>query len=517
MKTRPLYPLTPDRGHTPLTRSLGWLTKTRLVYALAFFSLLAVQGLTDPDYFWHLRTGEYIITNGSLPSGDIFSWSALGQKWILHEWLFEVLLYGAFALGGSLAVKGMTAAIGLLAIAVVANTASRLTRNPAAAGIATCFGFVAFCSGIVPRPQLFTYLFLAIYAWKLLDFKYQRKLPELWLLPLVMIAWVNIHGGYVVGVLFIVLFVFCEWLVQRWDRSEASIARGKELRTVALIAGMTILATLVNPWFIEHWLYPFQVLGMSANAVISEWQSPDFHSPLSQAFLLLAIISVSAGLLTDRRPDITEIVIPTFFAVNAFISQRHIPIAVLMMIPFLAIALNDGAIDRVVRVWRDTAIARAYARRLAAGSDLGEKEIPLNWAILTLAACGLAIASPRFQEAQQQRLERILPVRAVDFVLANGIAGRMFNDYTYGGYLLYRMSPEQKVFIDGRADLYGDQFIADYVQVNHGKAEWKKKFEKLDVDFAIVSTDAPIRQLLLTEGTFREVYADVNHSVLVRK
>jgi hypothetical protein len=140
----------------------------------------------------------------------------------------------------------------------------------------------------------------------------------------------------------------------------------------------------------------------------------------------------------------------------------------------------------------------------------------LNWVVLLAVLVILVGYAPTFQARQQARANELLPIAAADFVLAHEITGKMFNNYDDGGYLIYRLAPARKVFIDGRADVYGDRFIADFLDIYNGKANWKEKFDKLSIDYAILGKDAPIRQLLKTDPAFKEVYFDQHYSVLLR-
>jgi hypothetical protein len=136
--------------------------------------------------------------------------------------------------------------------------------------------------------------------------------------------------------------------------------------------------------------------------------------------------------------------------------------------------------------------------------------------LLAVLVIFLALSAPLFRAKELRKIKEMQPVAAVDFVIAHRIQGNVFHNYNYGGYLIYRLSPGRKVCIDGRVDVYGDKFFADYLDIYDGKASWKEKFDKLAIDFAIVDKDAPIRQLLLAGSGFEEVYHDQRHSVLLR-
>jgi hypothetical protein len=499
---------------------LPQLSKTGLV-GLIVFMLLPALPLVDPDYFWHLKTGEYIVAHAALPAGDVFSFTREGQPWVLHEWLFEVLLYLVAAAWGAAGVKILAAALAMSALALDFTAARRMSGSAMAAWIPVAIGALAMAAGVAPRPQLLTYLCFACFLAALLGLKYAGATRPLFGLPFLMVVWVNGHAGYAVGIALLLLFGACEWLA--WlVRPEVDPDRHREqkrrLVRLTQAACLVVLASLANPGLFERWLYPLQVLGMAVNDLIQEWQSPNFHQPAAKAYLALVLLFLVSWTYAVRKPDLTELALPLFFAVLGCISARHIPLAVLALVPFTALALSRGPLAAVDAALRRTAAVRWYlARRSAAGGELGRGESALNW--LVAAAVAFYQFSHLFDaQANAGREGRTVLVKgAADYLAAHRIGGRLFNQYGDGGYLIYRLAPYAKVVVDGRADMYGDQFIKDYLHVYQGGADWQAKFERLAVDLAVLPLDAPIRQLLLAGGRFREVYRDRHFSVLQRR
>jgi hypothetical protein len=491
------------------------LTKTRLAFVALFVVLLVVLPLTDPDYFWHLKAGDYIVTNRALPAGDIFSFTRAGQPWVLHEWLFEVMLFGAFATWGPFGVKLLTAFFAMATLGVTFALTRRLAQSSSVAfALVMCGGFV-LAIGWTPRPQLVTYLLFALFLSILLHFKYHGARRALFVLPLLMVVWVNVHGGYVIGIALTFLFTGAEWL-NYWFGAARAPAQKQRLVELTVMTAATLLASLVNPEFVGHWLYPFQVLGMEANRSIQEWQSPDFHGVTPRIYLLLCSLFLLSYIYAKPRADITELLIPGFFLLNGFISARHMPLAVLTVVPFIALALGRGCTAACAAWWRGSWLGRRYASTAGCGEQLGQgAEGVLNWIVLAAIVIGLSLYQPRLRGDTAKEATG-LPAAAADYVIANRIVGNMFNGYGDGGYLIYRLGPGRKVCIDGRVDVYGDAFFKDYKDIYSGTAEWKEKFERLAIDFAILGIDAPIRQLLLADGSFRETYRDKQYSVLLR-
>ncbi|MGH8613809.1 MAG: hypothetical protein ACREYF_17765, partial [Gammaproteobacteria bacterium] len=258
----------------------------KLVFFVLFSWLLFSLELTDPDFHWHLKTGEYLVTTGALPSGDPFSYTFSGKPWVLHEWLFEVGLYAISAALGTWGIKLLTAGIGVLSLYIVYTAAKRLLLDSTLPILITILFFMLLQMGLAPRPQLMTYLCLSVLLQVLIEFKYTKRARFLWSLPPLMIVWVNSHAGFMVGIALLGVFTCCEW----WTHLRRGAGDRNRLIELSAVGFLTVLATTVNPYFVEHWLYPFQVLNMDlAISVISEWQSPNFQESIFKVYLILAL------------------------------------------------------------------------------------------------------------------------------------------------------------------------------------------------------------------------------------
>jgi len=485
-----------------------------LALVAGFLALLLRTALFDPDYYWHIEAGRWIVVHGMLPSTDPFSFTMTGQPWITHEWLFEILLYGFFAAAGSFGAKLLSALLGIGAVKLVYAAANKVLARPTqAAWLAAAF-YVFVYEFPSPRPQLLTYLFLAAYFCVLAMLKYGKDGRLLPALPLIMIAWVNAHGGYLIGIFLLAAFGLSEWLVLR--ASAADDGGNRRLRRFAVASALTVLATLCNPQFIAHWAYPFTVMGMEASRHIAEWWSPDFNSLLGRLYLLMVAGFCTLQIYRKRKPDLTEFAVPGLFIVAGFLANRHLPLAAMAMTVFAAPVVRDGLQIAaapppwILGPWRRW---RNYATQ---GKTLGRTEGQLNLAVALALAVVAATYYPTARAGEAAFIRAKLPVDAVQFILDHRIEGRMFNSYDFGGYLIHRLYPQQRVFIDGRADMYGDRFFMEFGTMANGGPGWAALFDTYAVDYVICQRDAAIRQLLIARGDFRLVYDDATSSVLVR-
>ncbi|MDX8405475.1 MAG: hypothetical protein R8K50_04915 [Mariprofundus sp.] len=498
--------------HNRFMTMFKFLDIPRMLFLILFLILLVKINLLDPDYFWHLKTGEQILLNGALPKADIFSHTNFNHPWILHEWLFQVLLFTVYTLLGAFGIKVMTAFLAMISLYVTYLTVNRVNHRPVFSALLILAFIVTIYPFISPRPQLISFLFFSLTLFLLIQFKYLKRTRYLFSLPAVMILWVNMHGGYVIGIALLVLFCSCEF-ISYWQSDRLDKSYRKQLSTLAIITLITALGSSVNPYFIAHWLYPFTVLSMEASrSYISEWQSPDFHLISFQYTLFLILLFFVISAYRQTKPDLTEIIVPLFFIAAGFITSRQMPFAILTIIPFMGIAFAKGTAASISA----SAAGMMYRKHRSRSRQLGNSEHLLNWTITLIVATGLFLAYPTLEQQQQQNRDKMIPVQATDFILKTGLTGHMFNTYRFGGYLIYRLYPEQRVFIDGRADMYGDDFFQQYIKINSGQADWEKLFNKYAIDYVICERDAAIRQLLILRSDFRLVYDDDNNSVLVK-
>lgn len=486
------------------------LTIPATIAGILFFIKMMNPGFSDNDFYWHIKTGEYIVSTLSFPVQDIFSFPYFGKEWILHEWLTEVLLYQVFHAFGFTGIRVLVAAVSVCIFLVLCRLARKLIGNETTAVLATLLFFVPTIGFASPRPQLFTFLFFAIVLRLLVDYKYFGETRRLFLLPLMTAIWANMHAAFFAGLALLLLFTASEWVLHYFSGRD----RRKDWRALQRLSGFvlaSILVTALNPQFFKLWLYPFHVISLdAAMGFIQEWKSPNFHLFIYKTYLATIILFILSAIYAQRKPDLTEMAIPFFFLVSGLTASRHLPLTCFTLLVFTCVFLRE---NRWLLLRHANHAAQAASKNLH--DRRMERLIPaLNLAFLAFFA-SLTIGLEMRGKAHDM-VDAALPVKATDFIVSHGITGRMFNNYDYGGYLIYRLAPQQKVFIDGRADIFGDEFLNEYLDIYYGAAGWKEKFDRFAIDYVICHTNAPIRQLLLLEGSFTEAYSDGMHSVLLR-
>jgi hypothetical protein len=493
---------------------LLWLDLPKLCFYTIFVAIMATFTLTDSDFFWHFKAGEWIFEHGEIPSADMFSYTKQGEHWVLHEWLFEVVLYSSFMLGGDFGIKLLCALLAVTTLIITYKSASLFLTNSSIPLYITIIAYPYLSSGLAPRPHLITFLFAVTFLFVILRQLHVERTRLIWSLPLLMIIWVNMHGGFVLGLAMLAIVLISEFVDYKGAGKPAPVW----LIRLFYVTAATFAATAINPDGLFRLVFPFQLMGLeTATSVISEWQSPDFHSFDSKLYLLVIAAVFVSYVLTREKLGVTDVTIPLFFIAMGLVSKRHIPISVLVCMVFIARVIPRISVADIRLFLRNLFPFDRLLPSDRANKELGQIQFILNWSIavvVTILGVTFYLVS---QEAVVKKSDESLPVGAVNFIDENNIDGRMYNSYGIGGYLIYRLYPKQKVFIDGRADLYGDDFVKDYLQIEYGGPRWESLFNAARVDFAIVDRQAAIRQLLTLREDYALVYDDRRYSVIVKR
>jgi hypothetical protein len=393
-------------------------------------------------------------------------------------------------------------------------------------------GFVilwaAIASGPVwaARPHLLTLFFSALWMWLLERWRRGSSVSSwraLAWLPLLMLVWANCHAGYIIGLLLLGIEMVAA-LPGTSARTPARDGRSAwaDLRPLLLITLLCILAALLNPQGIHLLLMPFRTLGSAAQqTAVAEWASPDFHTRETWPFLGLLLATWAALALSDQRPHLSDLLRALAFTALALRSMRYMGLAAVVLAPLL-VHYGARVFRRVEARW-----GRPEARtRPARGSPV------LNWAILALVlvGAGFKVALPLHPATIARVHRQRFPVEAVDHIRgdtnaspgvpaglpADVLPETLFNDYGWGGYLIWTLYPDTPVFIDGRADPYGDDLIAAYRRTITARPDWEETLDQYGVHSVLIATDSALASVLREREGWQEHYADRLAALFVR-
>lgn len=450
----------------------------------------ASSGIADTDFYWHIAYGRWILEHGMLPPGDVFSWSMPNAPYRLTQWLGETLMGAMYNIWGLNGTKILSVVLAGLTIGFAWRAAAFHVHTSIALGIALVCNLVQIVTPM--RPQLFSFALLALLAYQLTAWSATRLHRYLLALPVMMILWVNLHGGYVVGLIFIGLFCTGQ-LAEAWKAGELR-ARSKELGTLCSIAFLSGLATLANPYGIGAWESVVMISGLRSAAVISEWMPVNLTTELGW-FYLLNLVPFVALLAFGARPSLTQGMLAGVFLVFGVLANRQVAMCAAVMAP-----LTAALLARAPQYARLVETAGNPSRPLAHGAILAALLSAMPW----IAAKGDA----RWQET----INGQYPVNAVAYLKENGLTKRVMSDTLEASYLIYAGVP---VFIDGRMDLYRDKFFFEWYLAARAAPGWHTLINRHAPQAMLLRNDMALRQVMLETGEWKAVYIDDRYAVLV--
>jgi len=433
-----------------------------------------------------VAVGRWIIAHGTVPHRDMFSHTMHGAPWVPHEWLAEVVIGWTY---GKLGWAGLVVAAALAFGAAIALLVRALLRYvPPAYALVGAVGAWGLCMPhLYARPHVFTFPLLVLWGASLVAAREAGKAPSPWT-AVIMLLWANLHGGYMVGLGLAGLFA-----AEAVFEAPGARAAFRAARDWGLFGALSLLAALATPNGLSGLLLPFDLLRMHAiMSTIQEWRSPNFQEPQPlEAWLLLVLLG---ALYVGVRLPITRILMLLVLVHLALGHLRNGEIVGLIAPLIVAPAL--GATLAHARPWRGPFPRRqGFAGRCAPAVCAGG---------LVLAAAAAAIRIGIADNAT-----RFAPAAALAYVKDKGVSGPVFNDYAFGGYLIFVGIP---TFIDGRADMFGD----DFFRRQRDLAALPALLAKYHVTWTLLQPQNPDVALLDHLPGWRRLYSDAIAVVHVR-
>ncbi|MDX2159768.1 MAG: hypothetical protein SF162_00445 [bacterium] len=474
-------------------RAMGIIT-----FALLF--ALAARIPIDTDTWWHIRSGEYILQNGVIYA-DPFSHTAFGQAWIDHSWGAQILLYGIWQVGGLFGLMLYTAGLATLGLYFVWKASA---GNHYVRAFALIFGAAAAAVFWSPRPHMLSFALSGLVLYLIHLYK-REGVDRLWLIPILLALWGNLHAGFSIGFIFLVGTIGGETAAVLFNPKGEHTLTPRQIGKLALITVISAAALVINPYGAQMLAVPFQTVGIGVlRQYIQEWNSPNFQERQTWGFILLAIAVFGAAGASKRRLDWTDFALVSGTGFLALLAGRNIAVFAVAATPVLTYHLHSITQERGFLVRTAQTVSPRLAR--------------LNLAlvaIIVFAAAGKAILVME-PITVQQVIDSTLPRRAVEYMRENPPEGRMFNAYNWGGYLMYAL-PQYPVFVDGRTDLYGDTVLREYLDAALGGASWREVLAKYAIDFVLVETGSGLANRLNDEPGWRAAYTDEQASLFINE
>ena len=465
------------------SKGLQFIIRVAL-YCLPALASLRLDIVSDPDIWWHTRTGQWIVQHGTVPLTDPFSTFGAGKTWLAYSWAFDVLLYSLQHKFGLLGYVVYVAAVTFAIAVALFNLVERLEPRFIYAAAITAVGLFALVPMYTPRSWLITILFVLLLL-NILVIARTGKRKLLLLLPPLFFIWANIHIQFVYG-LVILGFACVEPFVLQYLAKHPANPRRWDLPKLWLAC---VLATFVNPYGI--WLYrTIAVYARQHPDQIQEMQPLQFRSISDWVFLVTILLAVY---LLGRRRQL-RIFLMLFLAFGAYT------------------AFKSG---------RDIWVALSAALLILADSqpELSFRRVRIPIAAVCLGAVAIfAIGSLRHvtQDQLQGFVAKQFPVQAVSVVSRKHYAGPLYNDYDWGGYLIWEL-PEIPVVIDGRMDVQGDAHFKENWTTWMAGPEWSTDRELRRANLVIANRKLPLTSVLRLDPEFEIVHEDDVAIVFVRR
>jgi hypothetical protein len=466
-----------------------------LAATLAPLAVLTLRSrFSDPDLWWHLRTGQIIWTGREIPRTDLLSFTTGQYPWVPHEWLAQLGIYAAWKAGD---YSGLMLGFCLLTIAFLVIqyiSCSLYCRNAKVAFLGALVTWFFATTGLAIRPQLLGYTLLAC---ELLILHLGRSRDRRWffLLPLLFAVWVNSHGSFFFGMIVLAVMLLCGFV--RLDMgllASRPLSRAQRI-TLLWAAALSVAVLFANPAGWQLVAYPLRTIFDARMPLdsVTEWQRLSFDDV--RAFGLLAN---AAGILLIAL---------------TLKSKLYADELALLAAAFGMAVLHQ----RLLFAWGIVA-APILCRQLAGAwdADRTDRNRILPNAILTIASVLVAVAAFPGPGALDSQVRRGNPVAAADFIRSTHLEGRMLNDYAFGGYLTWAL-PQRKVFIDGRADVYAwTGVLEDYGAWATLREDPNLLLDKYHIDFCLLPRSAPLARVMRYLPGWTERYSDASSVIFVR-
>ena len=443
------------------------------------------------------RNRQYIVEHMVVPMEDVFSHTAYGHPWVTHYWLFDVMLYLAYYLGD---FSGMIIFKALLITTCFGTLAVFLTKrgfNPYIIVIVILVASTIARERFMVRPELVTFLFVAVYFCLLESFKNDRQKPllshrYLWALPLIMLLWANSHAGAIFGLILIGIYATGEGMqlisiflkVRIFDRQKMlsdqaldiqKIESLERMKTLILIFFITFLVGFLNPNTYHVYTFPYTTLNVSASIGldIEEYAPPVW----AMDYLFFIVLSLSVGLmiLNIKKVAYSHLILFAFFSFTALRFNRNIALWAVIVVPLLTEYLHL-TIKKLTDIVRPKGLTNSFLREVV-------------WVLLTLVVV-ISSVQPFIKSEIKGGgwglglKKNHYPEKAVRFVEEAVLKGNMYNTLDFGGYLIWRTYPERKVFVDGRLDVFEEVLIDQLILTQLG---FEKLIRKYNIKYAIMS------------------------------
>ncbi len=434
--------------------------KIALILLFGVIFVFSLNQLNQSDIFYHLKSGELIWQTKSIPQKDVFSYTANGASWVPHEWLIQLIFFGVFRAAGFWGIAVFSALLAVFAYAILFKLALKKGAN--FWGAASAFLIVALFNSEywVPRPQSLAYLIFAAFFYCLESFREGKNKKFLIGAVFLLGIWANVNASFILGLAVILAYLSAAIVKEALPKIFGKNEFRKEIRYLvsALLGGAAI--AMANPAGYKAFIYSAAIAPAVKILGVAEWKPiTAFLNEPKYAVLMFAILSVLGYIVFRAISERKTKNLGFWFtalgvSILPFISVRHLGFWPLVAAPVIAMFFSK--------------IGERFFNKA------GERTIAAFFIVF-----GIVFFVFRICVLPKKMWNPIaIPSTTVDFMEENGINGPIFNLYNEGMYLIFRLWPKEKVFIDGRSEVYGAVALDDFYKIIFAESDWKNLVDK---------------------------------------
>ncbi|MFC1727424.1 tetratricopeptide repeat protein [Patescibacteria group bacterium] len=478
---------------------MPWLKRLSWLLIIAAIFIVNTNSISDADFWWHLKTGEYLWETKSIPHQDFWSHTASGREWTAHEWVPQVILYGVYRLAS---FNGLVCFTALMAVATYLILALVLKKRKVPGLVIQLVIFLASVVNapfFIPRPQLFYFLLWAGLILILTAYDLGKKW-SIYFIPILFIVWANLHASVHLPILAIGLYLAAKAISGVIHQQNIQALIKKQIILVVLTI-LGSVSALLNPN--SYRVYTYILKGIpflsKTSFEITEWGSMLSNLKIWQPWFYLSfytftgLVFTFAFLKTKNKKVLESGLIALPLILISLMVSKFLPLALILTAISLGISLKE-----LFKKLEKSSFLPVLA--------LGMGIIFLALALLYHYGLGRPI-KPAWEN---------FPKQAAEFVKREKIQGKMFNSYNWGGYLIWKLLPDYLTFIDGRYEMYEPDITADFEKVREGAENWEEILDKYEISFLFLPPRDD-HQLFVNSGNWILVYFDDRAVVYVKK
>ena len=463
--------------------------------------------LADGDTAWHIRVGEYILDTHSVPTEDIYSHRSPPIPFTAHEWLSELVMATVYRFSG---LSGLVVFFAFIIASIYYFVFKIEQRKNYNILVVVGVSVLIIAPSIIhwlARPHIFSLLFFLIYYHVLNQYQFEDRNRMLLLIPL-MLLWINMHGGFLVGFLLLGTFLAGN-MIQTFTHKKTERYLFKEkTRTIAFTIIGCLCASLINPYGYHLLIFPLKFFSQTLMIHnVNEFLSPNFHNLPIKLFEFVMLTAILVICLSKDRMKIIEVLLLVGFLHMALYSVRYILLFVIIVTPVLTRQIQ-------ILLSGSSSKLSTYVKNKGAGiSEIDKKSSGSVWILSIVIAVSILTVSGKISHSFNDNKK---PLAAIEFLMKNKIPGNMMNSDEFGDLLIYKAYPEYKVFIDGRMDMYGEKKLKEYSDIIFFNTGWEKIIEKYNVNWMIIPTKSGHSRYLLVNDYWKLIYSDKVANIFIR-